>query len=78
MPTVFTIAGIRFYFYSNDHLPIHIHVEKAGAKAKVEIVPEIRLIENQGFSPAAIKKILKAVADAREIIIDAWEDHFND
>jgi hypothetical protein len=78
VPTVFTIAGIRFYFYSNDHLPIHIHVQKADAKAKVQVDPEIKLLENNGFSPAAIKKILKAVEDAREIIIDEWEAHFND
>ena len=31
MPTLFTVFGFRFMFYSNDHEPIHIHVLKGGA-----------------------------------------------
>jgi len=34
MPTVFTLLGFRFWFYGNDHTPIHIHVKKGGAVAK--------------------------------------------
>jgi hypothetical protein len=26
MPTVFTQGGFRFFFYSNDHEPVHVHV----------------------------------------------------
>ncbi|WP_317127821.1 DUF4160 domain-containing protein [Algoriphagus formosus] len=29
MPTIMNQKGYRFFFYSNDHLPKHIHVEKA-------------------------------------------------
>ncbi|WP_366938384.1 DUF4160 domain-containing protein [Algoriphagus sp.] len=28
MPTVYSENGFRFFFYSYDHLPVHIHVEK--------------------------------------------------
>ena len=28
MPTVFTEGGYRFFFYSNEHRPIHVHVRK--------------------------------------------------
>ncbi|WP_414699074.1 DUF4160 domain-containing protein [Oligoflexus sp.] len=55
-----------------------MHVEKAGARAKIQVVPDVKLLENKGFSPAAIKKILKVVEEAREEIIDAWESYFND
>ena len=34
MPTVFNLFGYRFWFYGNDHTPIHIHVQKGGAVAK--------------------------------------------
>ena len=27
MPTVFIIEGFRFFFYSNDHAPLHVHVQ---------------------------------------------------
>jgi len=28
MPQLFTLFGLRFMFYSNDHEPIHVHVVK--------------------------------------------------
>ena len=27
MPTVLFLFGLRFFFYSEEHLPIHIHVK---------------------------------------------------
>lgn len=27
MPTVLLAFGLRFYFYSGEHQPIHVHVE---------------------------------------------------
>ena len=37
MPTVFIIEGFRFFFYSNDHAPMHVHVQHAGGEAVFEI-----------------------------------------
>lgn len=34
MPEVFRELGYRFYFYSDDHLPIHIHVSYGDGEAK--------------------------------------------
>jgi hypothetical protein len=34
MPTLFSIFGLRFYVYTEEHKPIHIHVRKGKAKAK--------------------------------------------
>ena len=33
MPTIFTIEGFRFFFYSNDHAPVHVHVQHGGGEA---------------------------------------------
>ena len=41
MPTVLLIFGIRFFFYPNDHEPVHVHVEYQGRYAKIQIIPEI-------------------------------------
>lgn len=27
MPEIFRMYGIPFFFYSNDHKPVHIHVD---------------------------------------------------
>lgn len=29
MPTILLALGLRFYFYSEEHMPIHVHVENA-------------------------------------------------
>lgn len=49
MPTLLIIFGIRFYFYLDEHLPIHVHVACNGKKAKIELEPEIRVIYNHGL-----------------------------
>ncbi|MBE6243946.1 MAG: DUF4160 domain-containing protein [Bacteroidales bacterium] len=28
MPTILFLFGLRFFFYSEEHLPVHVHVEK--------------------------------------------------
>jgi hypothetical protein len=33
MPTVFVKDGFRFFFYSNEHRPIHVHVRRGGGAA---------------------------------------------
>lgn len=40
MPTLFILFGLRFYFYSDEHLPIHIHIKNADGQAKFNIVPK--------------------------------------
>jgi hypothetical protein len=37
MPTALKIEGYRFFFFSNEHLPSHIHIEKGDGYAKVEL-----------------------------------------
>jgi len=34
MPTLLRIFGLRFFFYLDEHLPIHVHVECGGKLAK--------------------------------------------
>ncbi len=37
MPNVFTKNGFRFFFYSNDHEPAHVHVLKGKGEAVFEV-----------------------------------------
>jgi len=34
MPTILRIDGYRFFFFSDEHLPTHIHIEKGDGYAK--------------------------------------------
>ena len=49
MPTLLRIFGLRFFFYLDEHRPIHVHVEHAGKLAKIEIENEIVVIYNHGL-----------------------------
>ncbi|MGD9554716.1 MAG: DUF4160 domain-containing protein [Arcobacteraceae bacterium] len=35
MPTVLRVEGFRFFFFSDEHLPLHIHVEKGDGYIRV-------------------------------------------
>lgn len=41
MPTILDIFGLRFFFYANEHLPIHVHLENGDGIAKITLEPEI-------------------------------------
>ena len=48
MPTLFYAFGMRFFFYSNEHNLIHVHVRNADGKAKF-CVEALRCIDNKGL-----------------------------
>ena len=52
MPTIFEIFGLRFFFFSGEHTPIHVHVVKGDDDAKIAIMPEIKLVYNNGLKGA--------------------------
>ena len=56
MPTIFKQNGFRFFFYSNDHLPKHIHIEKSGKTAKFFLDP-IHLVVSKKFSASELREI---------------------
>jgi len=58
MPKILEVNGYKFYLYTDDHLPIHVHVWKGGSEAKVVLVPEIILKDNCGFKSKELKQIL--------------------
>lgn len=77
MPTLFILFGFRFQFFANDHLPIHIHAIKGSAYAKIQVLPEVELLENKGLTASELKKVMNVVAENQEIIIERWNEFFN-
>lgn len=76
MPTVFTIDGFRFFFYSNEGTePMHIHVEKGGASAKWWLAP-VAMDSNDGFKPAQVRAVRSIIVENLERLVEAWNDHF--
>ncbi len=76
MPTVKIIYGYRFFFYSNDHDPIHIHVEKDKKTAKYYLQP-FELVKSRGFNASELKKIGIIIEDNLELLKQKWYEYFN-
>ena len=75
MPTVLELFGIRYFYYSGDHEPIHIHLENADGRAKVILEPELKVDYNQGIKAKDLKKALVMIENYKEEIIKSWEEH---
>ncbi len=74
MPTILFKDGYRFFFYSNDHLPQHIHVEKADKTAKFIIEPVV-LIKSARFNSKELKAIRSIIEDNSEYFKAKWNEH---
>lgn len=75
MPTVFDILGLRGYFFSGDHLPIHLHVVKGNYSAKIQVEPEIKVISNSGLKQKEISTALELVEKYHDEIIEMWNQY---
>ena len=75
MPTVLRIGGFRLFFYSNEHLPKHIHIEKADKTAKYNI-EFIELVKSSRFSASDLKQIRNLVEENQEFLIQKWNEYF--
>lgn len=75
MPTLFELFGIRFYFYSDEHLPVHVHMENGDGKAKVNVFPEIEVVSNNGIKPKDLKKALVIIEAYQDEIIAKWREY---
>lgn len=75
MPELFRFFGMRFFFFSNDHLPIHIHVKNADGTAKFKISPVV-LLENNGIKSKDISLARDIIEENTEVIIKHWNDFF--
>jgi Domain of unknown function (DUF4160) len=73
MPTLFIVFGLRFFFYSNEHLPIHIHVRNSDGEAKFEVEP-LKLISNKGMKQKDIKLAESIIEENKELLIQKWNE----
>ena len=75
MPTVLRKDGFRFFFYSDEHLPSHIHVEKGEAYARIEL-DTLEVTDTYRISSKELKKILHIIREYHDDFKEAWNAHF--
>ena len=76
MPTVLLIDGFRFFFYSNEHLPKHIHIEKAEKTAKFNL-ENVELVKSSGFNSTQLKTMRNLVEVNQELLTQKWDEFFS-
>ncbi|MGM9816302.1 MAG: DUF4160 domain-containing protein [Lepagella sp.] len=77
MPEILRIFGLRFFFFSREHEPIHVHVKNADGSAKFEITPDgIQLVYNKGMKIKDIKCAEMVLEENRELAISKWNEYF--
>ena len=77
MPTVFIQDGYRFFFYSNDHRPIHVHVQKGDGEAVFNVEDTVELRESVGFKVQELRRAEDLATENRDLIIRTWNEHFD-
>ena len=85
MPKIFEYFGFIFYFYSNEHEPIHVHVLHGGKESIFDLImmegvlAEIQVREKKGAEPLPDKDKRVAEEFIRKYyknIIDKWVKFF--
>ncbi len=75
MPTIFEQDGYKFFFYSNEHEPIHVHVRRGDGEAVFEMEEQIELRESQRMKMNELRKALKLASENRELIVEKWHEY---
>ena len=79
MPKIFEWEGHRFFFFSNEGMPLkhcHIHVRKGVHIAKYWLDPEIQLEYSVGYASHELNEIEKQIGKNKELIRRKWNEFF--
>ena len=68
MPTIFEKDGYKFFFYSNEHLPIHVHVRRGGGEAVFDVEDLIELRESRNMKINELRKAQKLALENHNLI----------
>ncbi len=85
MPKIYEYLGLIFFFYANEHLPIHVHVSFAEYESKLELefidgkLKDIKVYTVKGRKPLSTKELKEAILFTKkyhENIAEKWIKFF--
>lgn len=77
MPTIFSEDGFRFFFYSNEHEPIHVHVRKGDGEAVFRVETAVELLESVGLKTQELRRAQTLAETHQQAIIAKWHEYFD-
>ncbi|HOD81580.1 MAG: hypothetical protein BWX88_02989 [Planctomycetes bacterium ADurb.Bin126] len=75
MPKVFEKDGYTFFFYSNEHRPIHVHVRHGDGEAVFDVEESVTLRESQNMKVSELSKGQQLAEENRQLILEKWHEH---
>lgn len=85
MPKIFEYFGFVFYFFSNEHEPIHVHVQQGERESVFELIMmdgnliEIKVRKSHGYeslNDREEKIVKKFIQKYHKNIINKWVKFF--
>ncbi len=85
MPKIYEYFGMVFFFYANEHEPIHVHIKHGENENKVDLLYDNGILQRIEFNKLQNAQELtnSQKADAREFIekyhlqiVEKWKDFF--
>ena len=77
MPIVFQKDRYRFFFYSNEHRPIHVHVRYGGGEAVFYVESAVELRESHGLKLKELSRAQRLAKEHQQLIIQKWHEHID-
>ena len=75
MPTLLNKNGFKFFFYANEHDPMHIHVMQGEGFAKIELA-NLKVVQNY-LKPRDLKMALEIIKENQDNFTRIWNEWFN-
>ena len=79
MPKIFEWNGFKFFFFSNEGVPLepcHIHVRRGSAVAKFWVGERIDLDSSWEFSSKELNVIEQKIEEQKRLIMEKWDEFF--
>lgn len=77
MPEILRVFGYKFFFYSREHEPAHVHIKGAEKSCKIEI-DNLKVIKNKGFKTKELKILKEVIKNNKDLFIERWQEYFKD
>jgi hypothetical protein len=77
MPKIFEKDGFKFFFYSNEHEPIHVHVWLGGGEAVFVVSGEdVELRSSVNMKVGDLSRARQLVIENQGLIQEKWNEFF--
>jgi hypothetical protein len=74
MPILLEKNGFKFFFYANEHAPMHIHIEKGDEYAKIDL--KTMSVVKSFMKPASLKKAMAIAGRHQTDFQEKWDEYF--